>query len=759
MGASDTVFRMVVHANLAMQTAFSCLLVCLLEFYYRRAAREVWLRWFACSWIAQGAYVAALWIAFDNLSGGVAIRLAVALLGYMLPPTVALTAMALWSGRSPAWRWIAALYLAALAAAAITFAAALPYPLDGVDASRIHNSPRYLCYGLASLLAAAAFFRHGRQRHLTGSLVTASAWAFYALMNLARAWQWTVTSTWAPRDAQSNPEVLQFALITFVTNSVVWIGMSIGVGLLLTETAERSERRTRQALRELQEAQTERSRLAQLVEQSRDAILVVSGGQLRYLNVAAASLLGYAAEQVPSLFMQPLHQVCGAPPEDAMCTHMEGSIGATGVWEGQSEWRHRGSGEPIPVLVGAFALGAGDSGIGAIGLIARDLRERMRMEEELRLAQRMEALGRLAGGIAHDFNNLLTVIMGYTSLALDGELSEPLRQNVGEVLQAARRAAAITDRLRAFGRRQALRASVFDLNALIGSMRGMLERLVEGGVELSYEFSEAALPVRVDGAQIEQMLMNLVLNARQAIEGQGRIVVRTSRAEASEAPHGDGRGFVKMAVEDNGCGIEPDALEHIFDPYFTTRSAGTGLGLSMAYGIVRQSGGQIHVASQPGRGTTFTVLLPAGGAVETAERAIHGDAQSGDLRGSEVVMAIDDRPDVAAFVGACLARYGYRVITYTESESALAAVREGAVAPHLVIRDVMMPGMELPEFAGRLRALRPGLPMVLMSGLPEVSVAPLIEGAGGYFIPKPFAPEQLAALVRRVLDAAAILAS
>ncbi|HTT65220.1 MAG TPA: ATP-binding protein [Bryobacteraceae bacterium] len=749
-------FHMLAHASLAMQTAFSCLLVCLLEFYYRRVSREIWLRWFAFSWVAQAIYVAALWIAFDDLSGGLAIRLAVALLGFMAPPTFVLTGIALIRGRAPQRTWIAALYLAGMAAGVVTFAAALTYPFDSVQVSRFHNVPRYICYGIASLVAAGAFARHGRQRHLAGSLVTACAWGFYGVINLVRAWQWGMTSTWAPRGAENNPDLLLFALVTFVTNSVVWIVMSIGVGLLLTETAERSERRAKDALRELQAAQAERSRLAQLVEQSRDAILVLSAGQLRYLNGAAASLLGYASDEIPSLFMKPLAEVCGIARQDPMSTQMDGSIAAAGMWEGQSEWRNRLTDERIPVLVGAFSMGTREGDAASTGLIARDLRERTRLEDELRQAQRQEALGRLAGGIAHDFNNLLTVIMGYASLAIEEGLSEHLRQNISEILTASRRAAAITERLRAFGRRQALRAAAFDLNTLVDSMRGTLDKFVDGEVELSYELCATPLPVHADAAQIEQVLMNLVLNARQAIDSQGRIVVRTARANPREAPAGETRDFVKVEVEDSGSGIEPDVLEHIFDPYFTTRSTGTGLGLSMAYGIIRQSQGQIRVSSKPGRGSVFTVILPAGSLVNMADPAPDPPG-SARFHGSEALIAIDDRPEVAAFVAACLAHYGYQVSCYTDSESALAALSEGALA-QLVIRDVMMPGAPLREFADRLHALRPGLPMVLMSGMPEAAVAPLIEGTGGFFIVKPFAPEQLAALVRRALDAAAILA-
>jgi signal transduction histidine kinase/CheY-like chemotaxis protein len=748
---------MLAHASLAMQTAFSCLLVCLLEFYYRRIAREAWLRWFAWSWVAQAAYVASLWIPLDNRDSGMLTRAAASLLGFVVPPTIALTGIALWRGRTPSRTWIGVLYASGLAAAAITFAAGLPYPLDGVQVLRIHNIPRYICYGFASLLTAWAFARHGRQHRLTGSLVTAGAWAFFGAINLIRAWQWSMTSTWSLRVADSDPGLVLLSLIVFVTNSVVWVVMSIGVGLLLTETAERSERRAREAFRELQEAQTERSRLAQLVEQSRDAILVVSGGQLRYLNGAAANLLGYAADQIPSLFMKPLDEVCGIAADDPMRVQLDGAIAAAGVWEGQSEWRNRLTDERIPVLVGAFAMSAREGDAASTGLIGRDRRARVRLEEELRQAQRQEALGRLAGGIAHDFNNLLTVMMGYASLALEEGLSDPLRQNIGEVLNAARRAAAITDRLRAFGRRQAMRATAFDLNALVVAMRGTLDKLVEGDVELAYDLFGGVLPVRADAGQIEQVLMNLVLNARQSIDGCGRVVVRTSRATADEAPAGDARGFVKIEVEDSGSGIEPDVLEHIFDPYFTTRSTGTGLGLSIAYGIVRQSEGQIRVTSRPGCGSLFSVLLPAGGPAEiVSARGVGGAA---GVKGSEAVIAIDDRPEVVAFVAACLAHYGYSATTYTDSDSALAALREGAPAPRLVIRDVMMPGMPLREFADRLHTLRPGLPMVLMSGLPEASLTQQIEGSGGYFISKPFTPEQLATLVRRVLDGAAVPAA
>ena len=749
-------YQTLAHASLAMQTAFSCLLVCLLEFYYRHVAREAWLRWFAFVWVAQAAYVAALWVAFGNLSGGVAIRLSVALLGFLVPPAIVFTGIALRRGAGPARGALTALYVAALALGAITFALSRNLPLGGVDASRIHNIPRYSCYGLASIFAAIAFARHARERRLTGSLVTAVAWAFYGVINLIRAWQWTTTKTWSPSGAGSQPDLIQFALITFLTNSVVWIVMSIGVGLLLTETAERSERRAREALRDLEHAQAERSRLARLVEQSRDAILVISGGQLRYLNGAAAKLLGYDDRQIPSLFMQPLDEVCGISTDDEMRTHMDQSITTTGMWKGESEWQNRVTGERIPVLVGAFDMGAREGDTASTGLICRDLRERLRLEEDLRHAQRQEALGRLAGGIAHDFNNLLTVIMGYASLALEEGLSGHLRQSISEVLNAARRAAAITERLRAFGRRQTLRATVFDLNALAIAMRGTLEKLGEGGVELIYDLCPGALPVRADASQIEQVLMNLVLNARQAIDGQGRIVVRTSRAGEKDVPAVESRAFAKIEVEDSGVGIDPAVLDHIFDPYFTTRSTGTGLGLSMAYGIVRQSEGHIYASSTPGHGSVFTVLLPAGDRVETAPVSAPA-VEVPLIGGNEAVMVIDDRAEVAGFVSACLARYGYAVSMHTDSESALIAIGEGA-AVQLVIRDVMMPGTPLRQFADRLRELRPGVPLVLMSGMPEASLAPLIHGAGAYYIPKPFAPEQLAGLVRRVLDAAAILA-
>jgi len=267
---------MLAHASLAMQTAFSCLLVCLLEFYYRRVAPEAWLRWFAFSWVAQGAYVAALWITFDYPTAGISLRIATSVLGFIVPATFALTSIALLHERTPSPNWIASLYLAALVAAAITFAAGLPYPIDSVEVSRFHNAPRYLCYGASALVAAVVFARYGRYQRLTGWMVIAGAWGFYGLINLSRAWMWYKTTTWSLRAAENSTDLVMFSLITFVTNSLVGIVMSLGVGLLMTENAERSERRAREALRELQQAQAERGRLAQLVEQSRDAILVVT---------------------------------------------------------------------------------------------------------------------------------------------------------------------------------------------------------------------------------------------------------------------------------------------------------------------------------------------------------------------------------------------------------------------------------------------------------------------------------------------------
>jgi two-component system cell cycle sensor histidine kinase/response regulator CckA len=752
-----TLFRMLGHASLAMQTAFSCLLVCLLEFYYRRVSKEAWLRWFAFSWVMQAAYVASLWMVLDHPSGGVAMGVAPALLGYLVPPTIALTSITLWSGRTPSRRWIAGLYAAGLAAGAITFARGLPYPIDSAAASRIHNIPRYVFYGLASLMAAGAFVRQGRERRLVGSMVTAGAWAFYGLINLVRALTWYEAPDWGLRGAENNPDLVQFALLTFITNSLVWIVMSIGVGLLLTENAERSERRARKALRELEAAQAERSRLAQLVGRSRDAILVASAGQLRYLNSAAADLLGYTPDQIPSLLTRPIHEVCGIGGQDPMRTKMDAAIDASGVWEGQSEWSNLVTGERIPMLVGAVAIEAREGDSPSTGLIGRDLRERVRLEEDLRQAQRQEALGRLAGGIAHDFNNLLTVMMGYASLLLQEDLSERLRQSIAEILTAARRAAAITDRLRAFGRRQTLRAAVLDLNTMVDSMRGALDKLIVGDVQIRYDLCPKPLLVSADATQIEQVLMNLVLNALQSIDGPGLVIVRTGRADARDASAGDRREFVKIEVEDNGRGIEPEVLAHIFDPYFTTRSAGTGLGLSMAYGIIHQSEGQIRVVSRPGHGSIFKVLLPVSDQADASSGSVAHRSGAAATRGSETIMIVDDRPDVTTFVATCLAHYGYRTLVHTDSESALATVRDGSATPQLVIRDVMMPGMALKVFADSLRDSCPRVPILFMSGLPEASVAPLIEGTGGYFIPKPFAPDQLAELVRRVLDATAIL--
>jgi PAS domain S-box-containing protein len=609
-------FRTLAHASLAMQTAFSCLLVCLLEFYYRRVAGEAWLRWFGFSWVAQAAYMASLWVVFDNPSGGSFLRAATSLLGFVVPATFALTSVALLRRRTPTRTWIAGVYLAAIVAAAIRFVAGLPYPIAGVQASRIHNVPTYAVYGLTSLLAAVAFTRHGRQQRLAGSLVTAGAWALYGLFNLIRAGLWYKTTTWALYGAENNPALLQFSLLTFITNSTVWIVMSIGVGLLLTESAERSERRARGALRELQQAQTERGRLAQLVEQSHDAILVIAEGQLRYLNTAAAHILGYAVDEIPSLFMKPLEEVCGIVEEDPMREQMDGTLAVAGVWEGQSEWRNRLTGERTPMLVGAVAMDAREGEPPSTGLIGRDLRERVRLEEELRQKLRLEnhdllASLRVSKNRAEALAVALLTAEDEKHRKVSRELHDGLNQTIAILLIDAelleRQPPSSSDQNAA--QLRSLRSHITELS---DDLRRIVHQLHPAALEqlglvaalesFCAEFSDCEkVLVRFRQRHVPGSIPpDIALCLYRVVQEGLRNIVNHSRSRSAAIVLSGSARCICLSVRDFGVGFQPEVRDI------------KGLGLLNMEERARLVGGSFSVHSRLGKGTRIEVLVPLG---------------------------------------------------------------------------------------------------------------------------------------------------
>jgi PAS domain S-box-containing protein len=387
-----------------------------------------------------------------------------------------------------------------------------------------------------------------------------------------------------------------------------------------------------------------------------------------------------------------------------------------------------------------------------------------RREEELRQAQKMEAVGRLAGGIAHDFNNLLNVIGGHAELLL-GEVprESPLRRELEEIDHASRRAAALTQQLLAFSRKQVLQPKVLDLNEVIAGVERMLRRLIPEDITLETRLDPGLDPVRADPVGIEQILVNLVVNARDAIPGAGRITIRTANVDGegelgdrvvgsvSPGPH------VIFSVTDTGRGMDDETRRRIFEPFFTTKEVGqgTGLGLSTVYGIVEQSGGWIDVSSAPGRGTTITVHLPR---VEARQdRAARADLPAPASKpGAETILLVEDEDAVRALARKVLERSGYTVLEAANGWEALEICERSDSPIHILVSDVVMPGIGGRDLAERVVRLRPGTRVLFMSGYAEDEV--LRRGAlhdGIAFLPKPFSPAALVRRVREVLDGAA----
>jgi PAS domain S-box-containing protein len=389
---------------------------------------------------------------------------------------------------------------------------------------------------------------------------------------------------------------------------------------------------------------------------------------------------------------------------------------------------------------------------------AIDLVERRRLETQLRQSQKMEAIGRLAGGVAHDFNNVLTVILSNSEM-LAGQLSpeDPRRQELIEIRDAAQRAATLTRQLLAFSRKQVLKPRVLSLNAVVVTLEKMLRRLIGEDIELVTVLQPDLCPVEADPGQLEQIVMNLAVNARDAMPEGGSLSIETGNAEVDEVfarkhfPMVPGR-YVMLVVCDSGAGMDAETQRHIFEPFFTTkpRGRGTGLGLSMVYGIVKQSGGYIWAYSEPGLGTTFKIYFPrVEGARGDAEAAV---AESSSPPGRETILLAEDEDSVRRLARRILEEAGYIVLEAREATEAL-TISEGWHGPiDLLVTDVVMPELNGRELAERLSVLRPGIQILYISGYTDHDVLDGIVGPGNNFLQKPFTPESLASKAREALD-------
>ncbi len=381
--------------------------------------------------------------------------------------------------------------------------------------------------------------------------------------------------------------------------------------------------------------------------------------------------------------------------------------------------------------------------------VVRDLTRQKELESQLRQAQKMEAVGRLAGGIAHDFNNLLTAISGYSEFLIEGERDDRLRRHAEEIKKAAARAAALTGQLLAFSRRQVLQPRVLDLNAVVSDMDMMLRRLIGEDVELITMLEPDLLCVRADPTQIEQVIVNLAVNAREAMPHGGSVTIETANLTTGEG------SFVELRLTDTGIGMTEAERQQLFDPFFTTKEGGTGLGLATVYGIVEQSGGSIEVDSSPGHGSSFRILLPAVDAPVADRRPAAPD--EAPARGDETILLVEDEGIVRRLVAEILESNGYTVLQAVDGPSALELLRRHTGRIDLLVTDVVMPGMSGPDVANAVSAMRPGTQVLYISGYTDSAIGHhRVLEPGIAFLQKPFGADDLARTVRAILDDAPV---
>jgi PAS domain S-box-containing protein len=479
----------------------------------------------------------------------------------------------------------------------------------------------------------------------------------------------------------------------------------------------------------------------------------------RWWNEGVNTIFGYTPEQVApdaSWWYENIH------PEDRdrIVTDIHAAIDR-GAESWSAEYRYRkADGSHADVYDRGYVLHDGEGKpVRMIGAMM-DVTRRKQLEDELRQAQKMEAVGRLAGGVAHDFNNLLTIIMGRSALLL-GRLKadDPNRKSVELIQKTAGRAASLTGQLLAFSRKQVLQRRVLDLNATVAEMSDMLRRLIGEDVDLLLTLGPAAGRVNADPGQLEQALLNLAVNARDAMPSGGTLGVETDRVELGPAPPDRPEAllpgpYAVLRVMDTGVGMDAATQAHIFEPFFTTKEPGkgTGLGLSMVHGVVRQHGGAIRVRSVAGGGTTFEIYLPQ---VETAapSSSTADDAGSRPATGQETILLVEDEEDVRALAREVLERQGHSVLEAGDGVQALKQYEAEGERIDLILTDVVMPRMSGRELVDRVRAMRPSMPVLYMSGYTEDAILRHgVRDSSMLLLGKPFTPADLIGKVREVLD-------
>ena len=516
------------------------------------------------------------------------------------------------------------------------------------------------------------------------------------------------------------------------------------------------EKTRAQLIEELQECE---SKYRLLAENISDVIWTTDlEGSITFITPSSENLYGYSSEEMLGM---PLEETL-SPQSVPIVKKMIGD--ALADYKGAVlitiDTRHK-NGQMVPVeIIADFLWDENGIPTGITG-VSRDISKRKLLEKQLIEAQKMESVGRLAGGVAHDFNNLLTVILSCAEVVAAGmREDDPIMEDIRDIRKAGKRAASLTRQLLAFSRRQMIQPQIMDLNELIADLERMLRRLIGADIDMPFTPTPGLWKVEADPGQIEQIIVNITINARDAMPDGGRLTIETANVELDEE-YVDYRSmvtpgeYVMIAITDTGCGMDAETMKNVFEPFFTTKETGkgTGLGLSVAYGIVKQHKGNIWVYSEPEKGTVFKIYLPRCLKKSGQEYRSRAPIKIAELRGSETVLAVDDDDTILRAVVRMLKQHGYNMLQAANGEEAKVVADEYEGPIHLLLTDVVMPGMSGRETAESVLVGRSEMNLLFMSGYTGNAIAhhgvldPEVN-----FISKPFSSDDLARKVRMVLD-------
>jgi PAS domain S-box-containing protein len=512
---------------------------------------------------------------------------------------------------------------------------------------------------------------------------------------------------------------------------------------------------TVQDITERKQAEEKQARLVALLEATPDLVGIANADGLPlFINKAGRRAFGIKDDED----LSKIH-ILDFRPEWAIPIIQEAFQEAIrlGVWTGETVLLNR-DGHEIPVSQVIVAHKSADNKVRFFSSIMRDLTEQKKLEEQVRQSQKMDAIGQLAGGVAHDFNNLLTVISGYSELLLvKVPINDPMRESIKAISEAGERAASLTRQLLAFSRQTVMESKILDLNTIVSDTEKMLRRLIGEDILLTAVLDPTISRVKVDPGQIGQVLMNLAVNARDAMPKGGKLTIETGNIKLDEMyvrmhPEVQAGRYVMLVMSDTGCGMTPLIKSHIFEPFFTTKGVGkgTGLGLAVVHGIIMQSGGHVEVYSEPNLGTTFKIYLPAvDEEIETSDK-LYADNH---LRGTETLLLVEDEESVRELVCLVLQTHGYKVVQANDGKEALRMLERHNVRIDLLVTDVVMPGMGGRELAEFLLPKFPQMKALYMSGYTDDAVVRHgILQAEIDFIQKPYSPHALLRKIRQVLD-------